>query len=199
MIELNNLNNSIPYLKFNELYCNASKKNQAAIEAISISSFSKENNEVESRFVNLKYVDNDKWVFFSNYDSVKAQNFSSHEQISALIYWSSIDAQIRMKALIKKLDPILSDQHFRKRTYEKNSLAISSKQSKKINSYDDVIQNYENVYTRFNEDTKRPSYWGGYEFTPYYFEFWKGNENRINKRDVYKFKNNIWHHNILQP
>ena len=40
------------------------------IEAMSIASYNKEN-EVESRFVNCKFIDNDKFIFFSNYNSPK--------------------------------------------------------------------------------------------------------------------------------
>ena len=46
---------------------------------------------------------------------------------------------------------------------------------------------------------KRPDFWGGYSFKPYYFEFWKGNENRLNKREVYNFIENKWQISFLQP
>ncbi len=199
MFKIKNINNSPPYNKFEKYYQLAIKNKQAAIDAMVISSFNNKDNEVESRFVNLKYIINDKWVFFSNYNSKKAQNFCSHNQISALIYWNSIDLQIRMKAHIKKSDSFFSDQHFKKRSNKKNALAISSDQSQKIHSYDEVIKNFENIYHSYDKETKRPDYWGGYNYTPYYFEFWKGNENRINKRDVYELINNKWQHFVLQP
>ena len=34
-----------------------------------------------------------------------------------------------------------------------------------------------------------PNDWGGFLFKPYYFEFWKGHESRLNERDVYEIKN----------
>ena len=46
---------------------------------------------------------------------------------------------------------------------------------------------------------KCPDFWGGYSFTPYYFEFWEGHESRLNKREVYKKSDDIWKHFILQP
>ena len=58
--------------------------------------------EVEARYVNLKYIDNNEWIFFSNYLSPKANQFESHDQVSILIYWASINTQIRMKAKIFK-------------------------------------------------------------------------------------------------
>ena len=46
---------------------------------------------------------------------------------------------------------------------------------------------------------KRPDYWGGFSFTPYYFEFWESNEFRLNKRKVFKFAEDKWKSFILQP
>ena len=46
---------------------------------------------------------------------------------------------------------------------------------------------------------KRPEYWGGYSFTPYYFEFWEGHKSRLNKREVFKKDTNDWVKTILQP
>lgn len=199
MIEIKNLNDSAPYIQFINYYEAALEKNQLAVDAICISSFSKEKNEVESRFVNLKYINNNEWTFFSNYNSNKAKNFISHNQISALIYWNSIDVQIRMKAHVNFSNSNLSDNHFKNRSSKKNSLAISSYQSKKIESYEEVIKNFEKSFEQYCDETERPSFWGGYDFIPYYFEFWKGNENRINERNVYELNNNDWEHYILQP
>ena len=102
MIEFNNLNPEIPYQLLKEKYDEALNAGQRGIEAISISSFNKELAEVDSRYVNLKFITNDEFIFFSNYDSPKASAFNSHNQIAALVYWSSINVQIRIKAKIKK-------------------------------------------------------------------------------------------------
>ena len=102
MIEFKNILNDLPYLKFKELYDLALESRQTHIEAIAISSYGLKNNDIDSRFVNLKYIIEDKWIFFSNYNSPKAIQFNSHDQISALFFWPTINIQIRMKAKIKK-------------------------------------------------------------------------------------------------
>ena len=79
---------------------------------------------MDSRFVNLKYVINDEWIFFSNYNSPKSKQFESHDQISAVIYWNSINVQIRMKAKIQKTNLEFSNEHFQSRDMTKNLLAI---------------------------------------------------------------------------
>lgn len=199
MIEISNLNKSEPYDEFHKLYISAVEAGQDSVEAIAISSFNKNENEVESRFVNLKYIKDDEWIFFTNYSSKKAKDFLSHDQISALFHWPSTNVQIRIKARIRKSNSDLSDDHFKKRTVKKNALAISSNQSNPINSYDDIIKNYNRALNSENILDKRPEYWGGYSFTPYYFEFWEGHESRINKRTAFKRFNGDWKQYILEP
>ena len=62
-----------------------------------------------------------------------------------------------------------------------NALAISSYQSKEIKSYDDVQKKYDTVLQDKCINLKRPEYWGGFSFIPYYFEFWEGHEHRLIK------------------
>jgi len=198
MIQFNNLNTEIPYLLLKEKYDEALNAGQKSIEAISISSFNKEINEVDSRYVNLKFISNDEFIFFSNYDSPKAFSFNSHDQIAALLYWPSINVQIRMKAKIKRMTDEFNQNYFFNRSEEKNALAISSNQSKPINSYNQVKENYSKSLE--NDDLKKcPEFWGGYSFTPYCFEFWEGHESRLNKREVYEKSDDSWKHLILQP
>ena len=199
MIKFLNLSTEKPYLQFKSAYQAALDNGQKGIEAISVSSFNKSANEVEARYVNLKYIDVNEWIFFSNYNSPKGRQFESHNQVSVLIYWASINTQIRMKAKISKTSEEFSDQHFQGRTKEKNALAISSNQSQIIDSFDEVTKNFNETLEIMTSETPRPDFWGGYSFTPYYFEFWQGHENRLNKRHVFKQQDDQWIEQLLQP
>jgi pyridoxine/pyridoxamine 5'-phosphate oxidase len=52
---------------------------------------------------------------------------------------------------------------------------------------------------KYSDLTKCPDYWGGFSFTPFYFEFWHGNESRINKREVFELRDDQWIHFCIQP
>lgn len=196
MIEFLNSSKETPYVIFRQLYDEAISANQKSIEAISIASSN--HNDIDSRFVNLKIINNKDFIFFSNYKSLKSRHFNSNNNIAALIYWSEINTQIRIKATIKKTSNLFSDEYFKKRSPHKNALAISSNQSQVIDSYNLVESKYKK--TLKNEDlTKRPSYWGGYMFKPYYFEFWQGHSSRINKRNAYELNGEKWNHTTLEP
>ena len=198
MIKFINLDQAIPYQLLKDKYDDAIDSDQKNIEAIAISSYNKDISEVDSRYVNLKFISNDEFIFFSNYDSPKASSFTSHSQIAALIYWPSINVQIRMRAKIKRTTDEFNQNYFFNRSKEKNALAISSNQSKPIDSYSQVKENYNKSLK--NDDLKKcPEFWGGYSFTPYYFEFWEGHESRINKREVFDKIDGVWKHSFLQP
>lgn len=198
MIRFIKVSKDTPYIIFKDRYDEALDANQKNIEALSISSYDKEKHEVDSRYVNLKMIDGTDFIFFSNYNSKKAKQFISNNNIAALFFWNEINTQIRIKAKIYKLDESLSDTYFKNRLKEKNALAISSMQSKSITSFNLVKKNY--LYTLKNEDLKkRPKCWGGYRFVPYEFEFWLGHKHRLNHRTKFKLFNGVWKKKLLQP
>ena len=144
MIILQNIPDEKPYAIFMDYFQKAISKKQKSIEAINISSFNKETNQINSRLVNLKYIIKNKWYFFSNYDSPKAKDFESFNEISAVQFWPVINIQIRIKGKIFRASEDFSDTHYKKRSKEKNALAHSSYQSMPIDGFEEVKKNYEN-------------------------------------------------------
>ena len=199
MIKFINLSNDEPYIKFQKSFLSAQEMGEKYQEAISISSYDPTQKEVNSRFVNLKYIVDQEWIFFTNYRSNKANDFLAHNQVSVLIFWQTINTQIRIKANIFKTNKDFSDNHFQNRSKEKNALSISSYQSKKIESYDEVVSNYKKTLVAMEENQERPEYWGGYSFVPSYIEFWHGMKYRLNKREAYTKIGDGWSKKILQP
>ena len=89
--------------------------------------------------------------------------------------------------------------HFKSRSKEKNALAISSNQSQNIDSFDEVEKNFHQTLKSMTTDTVRPDFWGGFSLIPYYFEFWQGHKNRLNKRHTFEQKGGEWEERFLQP
>lgn len=198
MIDFINLSNNEPYIKFKEYYDKAILKSQKNIEAAVISTYNTNEKEVESRYVNIKSVNIDNFIFFTNYNSPKSISILSHNQLSALFFWNEINVQIRIKAIASKLSKKNNHEYFLKRDLNKNALAISSRQSKIIDSYSLVEKKYK--LAKINNNLKLcPDYWGGFQFRPYEIEFWEGHKNRINKRTIYTYNDKIWLKNFLEP
>lgn len=198
MIEFINISKETPYQRFKSEYERALNADQKYIEAISISSYSESKNEVNTRFVNLKFIENKSFIFFTNYNSQKSQEFKSHKQIAGLIYWQDINMQIRIKANINRTNKKFNKSYFKTRVREKNALAISSNQSEIVSSFKKVEENFKKAL-ELNSLEKCPNYWGGFSFEPYYFEFWQGHKARLNKREVFELKDDKWNSYIIQP
>jgi len=198
MITFSNLPDTEPYQRFHDSFQAALAEEQPHVHAAAISSYDPAKRLVDSRFVNIKYIDGEDWLFFTNYNSPKADAFSGHDQICALFFWPSTYTQIRIHATISRLSPTRSDSHFQGRTDPKNALAISSDQSKPVDNIQTVIDNFDRTLESADL-RKRPDYWGGYVFKPHYFEFWKGSEYRLNHRRAFEKKDGQWIESILQP
>ena len=200
MIKFIDLCDKEPYEVFKKLYDKAQKAGQKAIEAVAVSNFNSEEKMVDSRFVNLKYIKDNEWIFFSNYNSPKSKALiEPNNRISVLFYWQCINVQVRIKANIFKTNEKFSDQHFLSRDEHKNALAISSDQSRKVDSFDNIKSKFDDTLKQKSLLITRPAYWGGFSFIPFYFEFWEGQEFRLNKREVYEEINGDWIKYTLQP
>ena len=198
MIKFINISSDEPLKILKDKYDTAVSMEQKGIEALAISSYCAVSKKVNSRYVNLKIIDGDSFIFFTNYNSSKAKEFLSHNDIATILFWPSIKTQIRMKAKIKKTSDEFNQEYFFNRSKEKNALAISSNQSKQIDSFEQVKENY-NKSLNMDDLRTCPKYWGGYSFTPYEIEFWEGNKYRLNKRNLYIKDNTSWNHFILEP
>ena len=119
MIEFINNNSAKPFLIFKNKYNLAIEAGQKNIEAISISSYNNSSSEVNSRYVNLKIINDNEFIFFTNYNSPKSIEFDSHSQIAAIFYWPSIGVQIRIKAKIKKTPIDYNQKYFSERSLKK--------------------------------------------------------------------------------
>lgn len=194
---LNNIEEP-PFIELKKQYDEALSLGQENPEALALSSYSIEKKQVNSRFVNLKFVDGEQFIFFTNYNSPKAKEFFQHKQISALMYWNLTRTQIRIKGNIFKADRQFNQDYFKGRSINKNALAISSNQSNKVESFEDVKKKYNDALKNSNLK-KCPDYWGAYIFIPFEIEFWRGSSFRLNKRDLYQKVNKEWNHSVLEP
>ena len=198
MIKFLELCSSEPFERIRYLYQKAKDRDQKNIEALAVSSFSKKKGEIFSRYVNLKFIRNNEFIFFSNYESPKAIQFIEHSQVSGLMFWSQTNVQIRIQGRIKKTSKSFNQNYFEKRNKFKKALAISSIQSNKVNNYEEVIKKYED--TLENADlTRCPDYWGGFSIKPYFIEIWEGHKSRLNKRMTFNFVKSKWEKGFLEP
>ena len=154
---------------------------------------------IRQRFVLLKGVSEDGFVFFTNYNSDKAAALAQNDRSSMLFPWNELDRQVSVSGKVEKIAESESDAYFAARPRASQIAAWTSEQSQPIASRGALEAQYQATLERFDgSDVPRPRHWGGFRLVPERIEFWQGGEDRLHDRFVYQYTNG-WSRLRLQP
>ena len=158
------------------------------------------NNQPSSRIVYIRDIVQEGIVFYTNYKSRKGDELDKNPNASINFFWPEFERQIRAEGTIQKVSNEISDAYFASRPRESQIGAWASSQSKVLSSRNELEQEMERFRKQFDGgDVPRPEYWGGYNFTPIYFEFWQGRKNRLHDRFSFEKEKDKWIINRLYP
>src|SRR5215210_6861454 len=93
-----------------------------------------------ARMVLLKQVDDDGFVFFTNYRSAKAAQMDANPYAALVFYWAQLDRQVRVEGSVTRTSAEESRDYFRTRPRESQIGAWASEQSQAIDSRDVLEQ-----------------------------------------------------------
>lgn len=138
------------------------------------------------RTVLLKQFDAEGLVFFTNYESRKAQQIAANPRVSLLFPWLTIERQVIVQGQAEKASREESQHYFDSRPRESRLGAWVSEQSAAIESRETLTQKLEEISARFpGEEIPLPPFWGGYRVRPQTVEFWQGGAARLHDRFLY--------------
>jgi len=138
------------------------------------------------RIVLLKHLDDDGFVFYTNYGSRKAREIAGNPQVSLLFPWYGIERQVKVCGPAERISAAQSLQYFSSRPRESQLAAWASHQSSPLESRAALMNDLERVKERFAEgDIPLPEFWGGLRVRPRQIEFWQGGAHRLHDRFEY--------------
>src|SRR5688500_3268117 len=153
-----------------------------------------------SRMVLLKGMDARGLVFFTNYESRKAQELAQTGRASLLFYWRALERQVRVDGIVEKVSDAESDAYFASRPLESRWSVYASNQSEVIESRAALESRYDVARHLYGDHIPRPAWWGGYRVLPDEFEFWQGRPSRLHDRLRYQRQpEGAWRRDRLAP
>jgi len=154
-----------------------------------------------ARIVLIKYFDERGFIFFTNINSRKAQEFNRNVKVALCFYWKSLKKQVRVEGTITDLTIEESDKYFRTRPRGSQISSWSSKQSEFINGGYSTLTDEYKAYEKKFKDNKipRPDFWQGKIVMPEKIEFWIERENRLHERLLFTTLSDKWNKEYLYP
>lgn len=140
-----------------------------------------------SRTVLLKALDDQGLVFFTNYESRKAQEITGNSKVALLFPWLALERQVKIQGTAEKISRTETVKYFLSRPSGHRLGAWVSNQSQVVSSKGLLLAKLEEMKRKFSDgEIPCPDFWGGYRVRPNRFEFWQGGKDRIHDRFAYR-------------
>jgi pyridoxamine 5'-phosphate oxidase len=153
------------------------------------------------RIVLLRDVNENGFVFYTNYQSRKGQELADNPHASLTFFWPEMKRQVRVEGRVAKTSEQQSDNYFQSRPRGSQLGAAASPQSEVIDSRSFLQEGYEELASKYEGDeVPRPVHWGGFCVNPQRIEFWQDVPDRLHDRILYeRTEGGIWEISRLAP
>lgn len=189
----------VPLTVFNEWMNFAIESNISEPNAMTVVTATKDG-KPSARILLLKEVNENGFVFFTNYLSRKGREIELNPNVAIVFDWHIIERQVRIEGIAEKLTPKESDDYFNIRPESAQIGAWASPQSKIVRDREELENLEQDVLEQFEDkQVYRPDHWGGYLIRPTTIEFWQGRPNRMHDRIVYYKTEEGWTMHRLAP
>jgi pyridoxamine 5'-phosphate oxidase len=134
------------------------------------------------RMVLLKDIEDDAFVFYTNYDSQKGQEIAASGKVAFVMHWKSLHRQIRVRGTVTREDGQVADDYYKSRSLKSRLGAWASKQSQPLSSRGALVVEVAKITATKGTNPDRPPFWGGFRISPVEIEFWADGDFRLHDR-----------------
>ncbi len=152
-----------------------------------------------ARIVLLKGIEDDSFVFYTNYESRKGRDLAAHPAASLVLYWAELERQVRIDGRVERTSARAADEYFASRPLGARLSSWASRQSAPVRDRGALEDALAQMSARWGEQPPRPPYWGGYRVIPQSIEFWQGRADRLHDRLLYTRDGAAWKIERLAP
>lgn len=154
-----------------------------------------------ARMVLLKRAGADGFVFFTNYESRKAEQIEANGRAALVFFWPTLGAQVRVEGTVSRVPDSESDAYFESRPRQSQLGAWASRQSQPLEGgRRELLERYLQLKARhLGRRVPRPAHWGGYRVDPDRIEFWLSRIGRLHDRILYEKDGDDWTQGMLYP
>ena len=151
------------------------------------------------RMVLLKEIEDDAFVFYTNYDSAKGRQISATGKAAFVMHWKSLRRQVRVRGEVTREDGPQADAYYASRSLQSRIGAWSSRQSQPLDSRGTLMAEVARQGLRHGLAPTRPPFWGGFRIRPVQIEFWADGAFRLHDRFRWTRSTEGWDVSRLQP
>ncbi len=187
-----------PFVQFSHWYDEAVLATGDRAAAMTVATVGNDGHP-SARVVLLRGLDARGFVFYTNYESRKGREIASNEAVAAVVYWSELDAQVRIEGIAMRVTRTESAAYFAGRPRGHQIGAWASQQSMPVADRVTLEAQVREAELRYPGDVPLPPYWGGYRIEPTSIEFWKSGADRVHDRVVYTRRGETWVIQRLSP
>ena len=153
-----------------------------------------------NRMVLMRHITENQIGFFTNLSSSKAKEITNNPNVSATLWWSEMERQVRIEGPAQPMCRDVVEAYFNSRPRKSRIAAWASKQSQPLSSMDALDKRFREAELMFTEgDVTLPKFWGGYTISVEQIEFWLGKPHRLHERIVLTKEKDGWLRSRLYP
>ncbi len=152
------------------------------------------------RMVLLKGHDERGFVFYTNSLGRKGRELEENPRAALLLYWKSLDRQVRIEGEVVAVSAEEADLYFASRARESQIGAWASHQSRPLESQARLEADFQKVASAYDgRSIDRPPHWLGYRVRPERIEYWSDRPHRLHERRLFTRDGEDWIESRLYP